>query len=91
MNAILRKLTNEMYNNENNYYARTIGNYRVVRNLRYIYHYYYGNRICLVDLDKKQFSLFNCGYEKYPLTTAQLNFLEKFYKNKTFELVYRGN
>lgn len=90
MNKIIRKLTNEMYNDKNNYYARTIGNYRVVRNLGFIYHYYFGNRICLVDLNKKQFSLFNCGYEKYALTTAQLNYLQKFYENKNYNLVYRG-
>lgn len=90
MNCILRKLTNEMYNDKNNYFARTIGNYRVVRNIGYIYHYYFGNRICDVDLNNKEFSLHNCGYEKYALTTVQLNYLEQFYKNKGYKLIYRG-
>lgn len=90
MNITLRKLTNEMYNDKNNYYARTIGNYRVVRNLCFIYHYYFGNRICLVDLNKKEFCLHNCGYLKYALTTKQLNFLKKFYEKRNFKLVYEG-
>lgn len=90
MNIILRKLTNEMYNNKNNYYSRTIGNYRVVRNLGFIYHYYFGARICLVDLNRKEFSLHNCGYEKYTLTTSQLNFLKKFYEKRNYKLVYEG-
>ena len=90
MNAILRKLTNEMYNDKNNYYARTIGNYRVVRNLGFINHYYFGSRICYVDLNKKQFVLHHCGYKKYKLTTAQINYLRNYYIKKGYELVYDG-
>lgn len=90
MNTILRHLTNEMYNDKNNYFVRTIGNYRVVRNIGFISHYYFGSRICFVDLNNKQFAIHHCGYKNYKLTTAQLNYLRQFYKNKGYELIYDG-
>ena len=90
MNIILRKLTNEMYNSNTDYFSKSIGNYRVVRNRKFIFHYYFGNRICLVDLEESEFSLYNCGYKKYRLTTAQLKFLKQFYKNKNYNLIYEG-
>lgn len=90
MNTILRKLTNEMYNSNTDYFVRTIGNYRVVRNKAFIFHYYFGNRICLVDLYAKQFALYSCGFGNYKLTMAQLDFLKQFYKNKKYKLVYEG-
>lgn len=93
MNNILRKITNEMYENENDYFYKKVGNYSVVRDAKnnyYIKHYYYGNVICYVDLDRKHFQLHHCGYSKNPLTTAQLNYLQKFYLEKGFKLIYRG-
>ncbi len=89
MNTTLRKITNECYENENNKFYKKVGNYEIRRDLGFIIHKYYGNTICLVDLNKKQFSLYNYGYYKYPLTTAQLNYLEKFYKEKGYKLKVR--
>lgn len=93
MNTILRKITNEMYNADTDYFYKKVGNYEVVRDNKenfYIKHYYFGNCICRVDLDNQFFELYHCGYLNYPLTTAQLNYLEQFYKNKGYKLIYRG-
>ena len=90
MNVVLRKITNEMYNSDTDYFKLTRGNYKVVRNKDFIKHYYYNYKICQVDLNEKTFELYDCGFIGYRLTTAQLNFLEQFYKNKNYKLVYRG-
>ena len=93
MNRILRKITNEMMNTDIDFFYREIGNYKVIRDSKNEYcikHYYYGNLICYVDLNEDFLKLHNCGYEKYPLTTAQLNFLEKYYISKGYTLIYRG-
>ena len=90
MNRILKKLTNEMYSIDLDYYYRKIGNYKVKRNKYFIEHFYYDNKICKVYLYNKKFYLFDCGYNKYRLTTAQLNFLEEYYKSKGYKLEYRG-
>lgn len=90
MNKILRNITYEMFEKDLDYINIKKGNYRVVRNNNEIKHYYYGNLICKVDINEKKFELHNCGYEKYPLTTSQLNFLETFYKNRNYELTFRG-
>lgn len=87
MNKILKNITNEMFSADTDYFCKSVGNYRVVRNRGFIYHYYFGYRICLVDLNKKQFSLFPCGYENYRLTKAQLNYLQKFYVSKGYEFL----
>ena len=96
MNSILRKITNEMWSADTNNFYRKIGNYGVGRTFynyeerTIIRHFYFRNKICEVDVDKKEFKLFNCGYKNYRLTTAQLNYLEQFYKNKGFKLIYKG-
>jgi hypothetical protein len=93
MNKILKEITNEMFNTNLDYVNIKKGNYRVVRDSKNKYcikHYYFGNCICYVDLNEDYFKLYNCGYDKYPLTTAQLNYLEKFYKEKGYKLIYRG-
>lgn len=93
MNKIIRNITNEMFNTDLDYVNIKKGNYRVVRDSKvnfYIKHYYYGNCICYVDLNKKEFKLHNCGYYPSKYTTAQLNFLEKFYINKGYKLISRG-
>lgn len=90
----LRKITNEMYNADTDNFYRKIGNYSVKRCKYFtgvfIEHFYYGNKICQVNVYNKTFELYNCGYDKNPLTTVQLNYLEKFYKDKGYELKYRG-
>lgn len=91
MNIILRRITNNMYNADKDYIYLKEGNYKVFRNKYCIKHYYYDNLICYVDLEQKHFSLFNCGYKEFRLITAQLNYLENFYKNKDYKLVYRGD
>ena len=95
MNSILRKITNEMWNSDTDYFSKKVGNYLVRRTDFYndkvlIKHYYFGNKICQVDVNEKTFELYDCGYKNYRLTTAQLNYLEQFYKNKGFKLTYRG-
>lgn len=88
MNRTLEKITKEMYNLDLDFVNIKSGNYRVKRNKFQITHFYYGNVICKVDIINKTFCLYDCGYTNYKLTTAQLNWLENFYKNK---LLYRGN
>ena len=61
-----------------------------ITNLYLIKHYYFGNKICQVDVYAKTFELYNCGFDKCRLTTCQLNYLEQFYKNKGYQLKYRG-
>ena len=93
MNKILKEITNEMMNSDTDYINIKKGNYRVVRDSKEQYkikHYYYGNCICLVDLDLDCFYLYHCGYCPSVYTTAQLNFLENYYKSKGYKLVYRG-
>lgn len=93
MNKILKDITKEMINTNIDEFYKKVGNYEVYRDSKrnfYIKHYYYGNCICYVDLDKKQFSLYHCGYCPSTYATAQLNFLENFYKNKGYKLSYRG-
>lgn len=95
MNSILRKITNEMYNADTDNFYRRIGNYSVVRAKFFdgtvlIKHRYFNNKICQVNVCEKTFELYNCGYNNCRLTTAQLNYLEQFYKNKGFKLKYRG-
>lgn len=90
MNKILSRITNKMYDMDLDFVDIKEKKYHVIRNELFISHYYNGNLICRVDLNKKEFRLFNCGYEKYRLTTAQLNWLEEFYKYKNYKLVYRG-
>ena len=90
----IRKITNEMYNTDTDNFYRKIGNYSVKRNKYYtgvfIEHFYFGNKICQVNVYNKTFELYNCGYDKNVLTTCQLNFLQKFYENKGYKLKYRG-
>lgn len=90
MNAILRKITNECYNDKNSKFFKKVGNYTIKRNLNLIVHKYYDNTICVVSLNDKKFALYTCGYDNYRLTTAQLNYLEEFYKNKGYILRFRG-
>ena len=90
MNTILRRITTEMYETNLDYFYKRCGNYKVIRDGFFITHYYFGNIICKVNLINKEFRLFDCGYKKYTLTTAQLNYLENFYKNKNYKLVYKG-
>lgn len=89
MNKILKEITIDMYNSDLDYIFIKRGNYSVKRTSTNIYHYYFGNCICLVNLMTKQFNLYDCGYTKFRLTTAQLNFLEQFYKNKGYILNYK--
>lgn len=91
MNIILRRITNKMFDADKDYLYLQEGNYKVFRNKFCIKHYYFNHLICYVDLEKEHFSLFDCGYKNYKLTTAQLNYLEEFYKNKNYKLVYRGS
>lgn len=86
MNTILRKLANECYETDTNYFYKKIGNYAVKRNDYIIVHYYYGYPICKVYIIGKTFYLDCCGFRGYKLTTAQLNYLEKFYKDKNYIL-----
>ena len=96
MNSILRKLTNEMYQTDTNHFYKKVGNYAVARDYYFytenycIRHFYYGKIICMVNVNKKEFELHNHNYNNSRLTTAQLNFLEQFYKNKGYKLIYRG-
>lgn len=93
MNRTITKITNEMFNSPLDYFYKKSGNYEVMRdsNCEFIIkHYYYGNCICRVDLTENYFDLFNCGYSPSTLTTAQLNFLERFYKSKGYKLNYKG-
>lgn len=89
MNTILRKITNNCYNNVNSKYFERKGNYEVKRDSNFIIHKYFGNTICIVDLNKKQFRLYSHGYNKSRLTSAQLNYLEDFYLNKGYVFLYR--
>lgn len=86
MNKILKTITNRCWESRKKY-LEIKGNYKVVKTEGLINHFYYNHLICTVDLKEKQFYLDFCGYNGYRLTTAQINFLEKFYKNKGFELV----
>lgn len=94
MVTILRKITNEMYNTDTDHFYRRIGNYCVRRNKYltgvFIEHFYYSNKICQVDCEYKTFELYNCGFDDSRLTTAQLNYLQKFYTDKGYKLKYRG-
>ena len=90
MNKILKDITNQMYETDLDYINIKKGNYRVIRNEECIKHYYYGYMICYVDIIKKQFYLHSCGYGNCRLTTAQINYLEKFYKEKNYLLIYKG-
>lgn len=86
MNKILKELTNECWLTNETFLKRK-GNYKVsYKNLK-IEHFYYNHKICEVDIMKMEFSLFYCGYRGYRLTIAQINFLEKFYKEKGYKLV----
>jgi len=90
MNKILRNLTIDCFENKKyNVYFRICGNYKISKDLHSIAHFYYGHLICYVDLEKNNFELYSCGYKNYRLTTAQLNFLEKYYKGKGFNLKLR--
>ena len=89
MNTILRKLTKECYETDLDYFYKRIGNYAVKRNGEMIVHYYYNYPICKVYLWAKRFYLDSCGFLGYRLTTAQLNYLEEFYKNKNYVLKER--
>lgn len=89
MNTILRKITNECWKTDLDYVYLKVGNYSIKRNGEKIVHYYFGNPICIVYFWKKEFELNSCGYGHYRLTTAQLNFLEQYYKNKGFKLTER--
>ena len=86
MNTILRKITNECYNNKNSKFYNKVGNYEIKRNNDFIIHKYYGNTICIVNLNEKHFSLYYCGYENHRLTTAQINYLRNFYLEKNYNL-----
>lgn len=90
MNKILSKITTKMYETDLDYVDIKEGNYHVIRNELFISHYYMGNLICRVDIHKKVFRLFNCGYSFSRITTAQLNWLSDFYINKNYKLIYRG-
>ena len=90
MNKILKQITEEMYKTDLDYIKIKKGNYSVIRNSETIRHYYFGNLICYVELETKKFYLHHCNYLGYQLTTAQLNWLEKFYKDKNYILIYRG-
>ena len=90
MNKILKQLT-EIANSEDSAICGCnlkIGNYRVKRTPDKILHFYYGSIICEVDICKKVCYLDNCGYSSYKLTTAQLNYLKQYYKNKGCEIIY---
>ena len=89
MNKILKQLTKECYETDLDYFYKKVGNYKIKRNGEKIVHYYYGYPICIVYLWRKDFYLDCGGYSKYVLTTAQLNFLEKYYKDKGYKLVER--
>lgn len=89
MNTILRKITKECYETDLDYFYKKVGNYSIKRNGEKIVHYYYGYPICIVYLWEKRFYLDSCGFLKYRLTTAQLNYLEEFYKNKNYILKER--
>lgn len=91
MNKILQDITKQMYKTDLDYVNIRKGNYKVVRDKNCIKHYYYGNLICYVNIIQKQFFLHDCKYSNCRLTTAQLNWLEKFYKEKDYILLYRGN
>ena len=84
MNTILRKITNNCYDNPNSKYYEKKGNYIVKRDNNCIVHKYFDNTICLVNVNTKQFSLFTHGYLNSRLTTAQLNYLQKFYQEKGY-------
>ena len=94
MNLILRKITNEMFNADTDNFYRKEGNYIVKRHKYYndylIEHFYYGNKICKVSIYDKTFELYDCGYKKHRLTTAQLNYLRTFYLSKDYKLMYEG-
>lgn len=94
MLRILKKITEEMYKADTDNFYKRVGNYSVVRKKYFdnyiIIHRYYGNKICQVFIDNKIFELYNCGYEKHCLITAQLNYLQKFYTDKGYKLKYRG-
>ena len=85
-----------MYNANTDRFYKKVGNYAVSR-IKYEYtdtylikHFYFDNKICQVDIYSKTFELYNCGYENCRLTTAQLNYLEQFYKDKGYKLRYKG-
>ena len=50
MNKILKEITIDMYNSDLDYIFIKRGNYSVKRTSTNIYHYYFGNCICLVNL-----------------------------------------
>lgn len=86
MNTILKRITRNCLENDNSKYYEKVGNYEIIRNENYIIHKYFGNTICIVDLNSKQFSLYFAGYSGYRLTTAQINYLEKFYLSRNYKL-----
>lgn len=86
MNLTLKKLTNECYNTDLDFYYKRIGNYKIKRDRFCIRHFYYNHEICTVFIySRKQFKVDFCGYENHTLTTAQINYLRNFYKNKGYE------
>ena len=89
MNTTLRKITNECFAVDLNKFYKKVGNYSIYRCDEKVKHYYYSHKICEVDLNLKTFYLEDCGFTGYKLTTAQLNFLQQYYINKGFKLLYR--
>lgn len=84
MNNTLRKITNECFNCKNNKYYRKIGNFEVYRNFNYTIHKYYGDTICIVDNNSKQFSLYAQSKKRFRQIILQLQYLEKFYEDKKY-------
>lgn len=87
MLRILRKITNNCFESKSDFYYERYGNYKVFRTPTKITHYYFGNIICVVNIENETFYLYSCGYKKKRLTTAQLNYLETFYKSKNYTLL----
>ena len=89
MNRTLKKLIKECFETDSNYFYKKVGNYSIKREYDLIIHYYYGYSICKVRVDCKKFISDSCGFIGYRLITAQLNFLEQFYKSKEYKLIWR--
>lgn len=66
-----------------------IGNYRIEKNKNNTEYYYFNHRIAIVDENKKTFKLDACGYGGYRSTVRALNDLERYYKNRGYELIER--
>lgn len=88
MLKILKDITEKINNSNAEITEIKVGNYSAKKSDLIIIHKYYGNTICLVSLQNLTFKLFDCGYSGYRLTTAQLNYLKKYYSEKGYEQDY---